>query len=106
MRLARLSARSFFFWGVTLLAALAELDAVLLTIRRFHQKDPWVLNLCVMAGAVLVIWLSYLRLQSGLSALTQLVGPKLLGRLQMTADTMCVFANVAIVMGIINLSHR
>ncbi|MGO9211013.1 MAG: hypothetical protein ACLPXM_05830 [Terriglobales bacterium] len=106
MSLGRLSAHSFFFWGVTLLAALAELDAVLLTIRRFHQKDPWVLSLCVMAGAVPIIWLFYLRLQSGLSALTQLVGPKLLGGLQMAADMMCVFANAAVVMCIINLSHR
>jgi len=107
MSLGRLSARTFFFWGVTLTAVIAELIVTLFMIRHFPQKDPLVLMpLFALTMAVFIIWVSYLRLQRGLSTVTQHVDRKLLERLQMAADTIGVFANSAIIMGIIAMSHR
>ena len=106
MSLRRLSLHTFFFWGVALLAVIAELCAILLLNRHFHQKDSSVMPLFVLTMAVLIIWISYFKLHSGLSTLTQHVDRELLGRLQMAVDTIGVFANVAIVMGFIALSPR
>jgi hypothetical protein len=86
--------RSGFFWILTIIGAI---NVMLVVGHALRHRDPWVeLPLFSILVAVVMIWISFVRLDNGLARVREQIGEKAGLRLQARAYLLGFMANLAI----------